>query len=85
MCPAPEASRDIFDNVCDYDLLDDSGARRQDGGAITGLEAYRVRTTVDQAATLNGLSGAAQVLRVDVRVTRDSRIDLTLSGYRTRY
>jgi MSHA pilin protein MshD len=85
ICPAPEASRDLYDNVCDYAGLDELGARTQDGTPVPGLGAYRVRAGVDSAATLNGLTGSAQVLRVDVRVTHTSRVDLTLSGYRTNY
>jgi MSHA pilin protein MshD len=84
-CPAPEGSRSLFDNVCDYDGLDDAGAQDQGGSAIPGLGAYRVRVDVDTTATLNTLSGAADVLRADVRVTHPSQIDLTLSGYRARF
>jgi len=85
VCPAPEASRDLFDNVCDYAGLDDAGALDQLGAPVAGLGDYRVRVTVDPAATLNGLTGSAEVLRVDVRVTHPARVDLTLSGYRTNY
>lgn len=86
VCPGPEASRALYDNTCDYHLLDDVGARNQQGTPVAGLEAYRVRVSVDTGATLNGLGGVPQVLRADVRVTRASRgVDLTLSGYRTSY
>jgi MSHA pilin protein MshD len=85
VCPAPEATRDLYDNVCDYALLDDAGARSQDGAPVAGLGDYRVRVNVDVAATLSSLSGSADVLRVDVRVTHPTGVDLTLSGYRTRY
>lgn len=82
-CPAPEASRDLFDNVCDYHGLDDLGARNQQGTPVAGLAPYRVRVAVDPAATLNGLSGG-DVMRVDVRVTFSPGVDITLSSYRTR-
>lgn len=85
VCPSKEASRDLYDNVCDYDGLDESGARDQAGNAVAGLDNYRVRVTVDQDAALSTLSTSAQVLRVDVRVTSSSLVDLTLSGYRTNY
>jgi len=84
-CPAPEASRALYDNVCDYHGLDDSGARDQTGAAVAGLAAYRVRVNVDSAASLGSLSGPADVLRVDVRVTHTDVVDLSVSGYRTRY
>ena len=85
VCPASEANRGLYDNVCDYAGLDDSGARDQEGAAVTGLSSYRVRVTVDTAATLNTLTGSADVLRVDVRVNHGSRVDLTLSGYQASY
>jgi MSHA pilin protein MshD len=85
-CPAPEASRDLFDNVCDYNGLDDSGARDQFGAAIAGLSPYRVRVTVDSAsAVLGALTGPANVERVDIRVTHPLPLDITLTGYRTSY
>lgn len=85
VCGAPEASRALYDDVCDYDGITDVGAVDQDGSAVAGLEAYTVAVTVDPTADLNGLSGAANVLRVDVRVTHPTGLDLTISGYRTAY
>jgi MSHA pilin protein MshD len=85
ICPAAEATRDLYDNVCDYNGLNDSGAKDQDGNAITGLDAYQVQVTVDTTATLNGLSGSSDVVRVDVRVSNGSLVDFTMSGYRTEY
>jgi MSHA pilin protein MshD len=82
-CPAPETSRALFDNVCDYDGLDDAGARDQSGTALAGLSAYRVRVGVATEAVLGDLSGAPVVLRVDVRVTHPAGLDVTVSGYRT--
>jgi MSHA pilin protein MshD len=84
-CPGPEATRDLFDNVCDYNGLDDLGARDQTGAAVAGLGRYRVRVSVDPASSLGGLSGANVVLRADVRLTHPDGIDFTLSGYRTEY
>jgi MSHA pilin protein MshD len=85
VCPSPEASRDLYDNVCDYDGLNDSGAEDQDGNAISGLEDYQVQVTVDTSVTINALTGSANVVRVDVQVSNGSLVDLTLSGYRTEY
>ena len=84
VCPAAEAARSLYDNVCDYAGLDDAGARAQGGVPVAGLGDYRVRVAVDVAASLNGLVGSADVLRVDVRGTHPTGVDLTLSGYRTR-
>jgi MSHA pilin protein MshD len=85
VCGAPEASRDLYDDVCDYAGHSDAGAADQDGNAVAGLEAYTVTVGVDTAANLNGLTGASDVLRIDVRVTHPVGLDLTLSGYRTSY
>ena len=84
-CPAPEASRALFDNVCDYDSLDDSGARDHTDTPLSELSAYRVCVTVDSTASLGSLSGPADVVRVDVRVTHTDISDITVSAYRTRF
>ncbi len=83
VCPAAEAGRALYDNVCDYDGLDDAGAVDQTGANVVGLGDYRVRVDVDTTANLNGLSGSADVLRIDVRVTHPTGLDITISGYRT--
>ncbi len=90
VCPAPPGGgRSVFDNICDYNGLVDNGAKDQSGAAPSGLDlsTYKVKVTVNQAATLNNLSGSGQVLRVDVNVAYDdgSLVDITLSGYRTNY
>jgi MSHA pilin protein MshD len=84
-CPANEASRDLYDNVCDYQGVDDMGARDQNGTAIAALAAYRVTVSVSTTAQLNDLSGPADALRVDVRVRNASNVDLLFTGYRARY
>jgi len=78
-----EASRGLYDDVRDYNGLDDNGARDQFGNALVGLEQYRVQVTVG-AGSLPGLA-AAQVRRVDVTVTHPSMPTVKLSGYRTQY
>lgn len=85
VCPPPESSRPLYDNVCDYNGLVDAGARDQDGNAVAGLSGYRVSVVVDTAASLNGLTGSNNVLRVDVTVTHAPDVSVTLSGYRTDY
>ena len=90
VCPAaPAGGRSVYDNICDYNGLVNVGALDQSGAAPTGLNlsAYTVTVTVNQAASLNNLSGSAQVLRVDVNVVfgDGSLVNITLSGYRTNY
>lgn len=83
-CPTSEGSRTLYDNVCDYDGLDDAGARNALGVAIPSLAGYRVRVDVDDSDSLGGVSGPADLLRVDVRVTYGTTTDVRVSGYRTR-
>ncbi len=85
ICPAAEATRAEWDNVCDYNGLTDNGAEDQGGNAVAGLENYTIQVTVDTTANLNGLSGDTNVIRVDVRVTHSDLVDLTVSGYRTNF
>jgi len=85
VCPTAEGSRSLYDNVCDYNGLDDTGARDHTGTAISELSGFRVRVVVDSAATIGGLSGPADVIRVDVRVTHTAVVDFIVSGYRTRF
>ena len=84
VCPTPEASRESYDNLCDYNNLDDSGARDQFGNPITGLEGFRVRVSVDSGYDLNGVNGG-KAIHVLVRVTHPASIDMSLSGYRTDF
>lgn len=83
LCAGGEASRDRFDDVCDYDGLDEVGARDQTGAAIVGLDAYRIEIDVDRSANLGGLSDANDVMRIDARVTDPTGRVLRLSAYRT--
>lgn len=83
ICPSPEASRTLYDNVCDYAGLSDSGARDQQGDPVAGLEAYRVAVTIATNARLGALSGQASVLRIDVTVTDPLGRPVRLSAYRT--
>ncbi len=86
VCPAVEASRDLYDNICDYDGLSDAGARDQDNNAIAGLASYQVDVAVETAtATLGALVGDPAVLRVDVTVASGAEANFTLSGYRANY
>ena len=82
LCASVESSRDRYDDVCDYDGLDETGARDQNGLAIAGLTAYRVEIDVDRSARLGGVSGATNLLRIDATVTDPTGRVLRLSTYR---
>lgn len=83
LCPAPEASRALFDNLCDYNGWTETGARDQEGNAITGLENYQISISIDTAAGLGGLSGSTEVLRIDMTVRDPLGNAVRLSSYRT--
>ncbi len=83
VCPAAEAARDRYDNVCDYDGLVDAGARSQAGAPVTGLEGYRIVVAIDRDATLGDLAGEQDVLRIDVAVTDPLGRTVRFSAYRT--
>lgn len=86
VCPAAEANREDFDNVCDYNGRTDNGAVDQTGAAIVGLGDYAIQTTVDDTATLGVLTGGnCEVVRAEVRVTGPGGVDFTLRAFRTNY
>ncbi len=79
-----EASRALYDDLDDYDGMTTVGARDQFDTAIAGLALYTVAVAVSPSAALPAV-GAVDAMRVDVRITRSPDIDITLSGYRTRF
>ncbi|HSX70548.1 MAG TPA: prepilin-type N-terminal cleavage/methylation domain-containing protein [Pseudomonas sp.] len=83
VCPAPPAGRANFDNVCDYNGLNDNGARDARGQAIAALANYRVQVAVTPQAWA-GLA-ASDALLVQVSVTDPAGQLLRLDGYRARY
>lgn len=83
VCPAPPAGRASYDNVCDYNGINDNGARDARGQAIAALGGYRVQVSVAPQAWA-GLA-AANALYVQVTVTDPAGQTLQLGSYRTRY
>ena len=82
-----EAGRAAFDDVCDYNGLNNVGAQDQNGNPIVALADYTVGVNIiDTAATLNGLNGnVGQVVRIDVTVTHSTGITTGLSAYKTNF
>ena len=79
-----EANRALYDDVDDYNGLNDSGAHDQNGSAIGGLENYSVSVTV--ASQNYGPSGAEVAgLKIDVTVIDPAGEVLVLSGFRANY
>ena len=83
-------ARENYDDVCDYNGLNDVGARDQtDAGVIAGLEDYTVDVNVLDtiAINLNGLNGGdGEVVRIDITVTHvPTGQTMALSSYKANY
>ncbi len=83
-------TRATYDDLNDYNGHSDVGPRGLDNPAvvIAGLDDYTVNVDVTNAGGLG--PGGAQVggldaLRIDVTVTHPLGVNVTLSGFRTRY
>jgi MSHA pilin protein MshD len=73
------ARRDLYDDITDYAVVNDSGAKNQYGAAVAGLESYGVEVTVADT-TLNG--SPAKRMLVEVTHAGDDAFVLSLVGYR---
>lgn len=78
------AGRANYEDIDDYNGLNDAGAVDAMGVPVSGLEGYQVRVTIDSASNDLGL-GAGNERRISVRVTFGDMVDYTLVGYRANY
>jgi len=78
-----EASRDLYDDVDDYDGLVNVGARNQFDAALPGLGNYTVSVTVTPSA-FSGIAASDNYL-INVTVTHAAQINFTLSAYRPNF
>ncbi len=74
-------ARATFDDVDDYDGLNDADAMDQNGNVISGLEDYTVTVSVSAAS----LNTTVPALLVTVTVKHDVLDAIVLQGYRTNY
>ena len=80
-----EASRDLYDDVMDYNGLTDSPPRDQNGTAIAALAGYSVNVQV-ATEVLNDITLASgNAVRAQVTVTMPTGGNVVVSGYRTNY
>ncbi|NNG25706.1 type IV pilus modification PilV family protein [Telluria aromaticivorans] len=86
---AAAATRADFNDVRDYDMVDDAnpgfastGITDVDGAAIEGLETYNVSVQVNRNGVALNNVAAGDALRVTVRVTHGVQ-QLALTGWRT--
>lgn len=81
-----EASRDLYDDVDDYNGYSRTGISAIDAPntTIAGLQDYSVSVAVDATANLSGVAGG-EAKRITVTVTGPINTTVTLEGYRTNY
>lgn len=75
-------TRASFDDVRDYDGLDESPPRDQDGNTLAGLEDYRVSVAVADSNALGPAGATVPARRIDVRVTALPLVDTMISAYK---
>jgi MSHA pilin protein MshD len=79
-----EASRDLYDDVDDYNGLVDNGARNQFDAAIAGLSDYTINVSVTPSGVLPSIASTDLYL-ISVRITHTANIDFTVSAYRANF
>ncbi len=81
-----EGSRALYDDVSDYDGLDDNGAKDQLGNAISGLSNYQVKVVVNEVASgLGPTESKVDTWQITVRVIDPAQESFSLTGYRCDY
>ena len=78
-----ESARASYDDVDDYNGLNDVGARDAAGALIVGLDRYRVQVSVGRSSALTGIP-ASDALRVTVSVAGPDGSTTLATGYRLR-
>lgn len=74
-------TRATFDNVDDYNGLNDVGVRDQDGVAVANLANYTVTVAISNQ-TISGLTNMREIL---VTVSRGSMAPIRLTAFRAPY
>lgn len=82
--PDNEGLRQNFDDVNDYAIVNDVGARDAANVAIAELANYNVSMAAVNTGGFGGIPAAATI-RVTVTVVHPSGLVVTATGYRTNY
>ena len=80
-----EASRGLYDDVMDYNGLNESPPKDQNGTVINALSGYRVQVQVAVEALNDITLASGNAVRVQVTVTMPTGGSVVVSGYRTNY
>lgn len=87
VCPAAPASRNNFDNVCDYNAFSATTITDVAGNNL-GLTGYQVSVVINNGASVAGHLGSISgndILQIVVTVTSPLGENVSLSAYRVRY
>jgi MSHA pilin protein MshD len=79
-----EASRDLYDDVDDYNGLVDNGARNQFDAAIADLSGYTVSVNVSASSALPSIA-STDLFLISVTVSHASNVNINVSGYRANF
>jgi MSHA pilin protein MshD len=84
-----EGSRDLYDDICDYDPVNDNPPVDSTNNSLTELNQYTVTVDIidDGGGDINLLSASAgQSARIDVTVSHPALpSDITISGFKTNF
>jgi MSHA pilin protein MshD len=82
----PEASRDLYDDIFDYNtIVAESPPRDQNGTPIGALAGYSVTVQVATEALNDITPASGNAARVQVTVTLPTGGTIVVSGFRTNY
>ncbi len=79
-----EASRDLYDDVDDYNGLVDNGARNQFDAAIADLSNYTVSVAVTPSSALPSIA-STDLFLISVTITHSANISFSVSAYRANF
>jgi len=82
----PEASRDLYDDIFDYNtIVAELPPRDQNGNIIGALAGYTVNVQVATESLNDITAGSGNAARVQVTVTTPTGGTIVVSGYRTNF
>jgi MSHA pilin protein MshD len=82
----PEASRDLYDDIFDYNtIVAESPPRDQNGNIIGALAGYTVNVQVATESLNDITAGSGNAARVQVTITTPTGGTIVVSGYRTNF
>ena len=78
-------SRETYDDVDDYDELNDASPQNSEEDPLSGYSGFLVSVAVACAGTEVGFAGNYQAKRIDITITDPSGNDYLFSAYRGNF